>query len=256
MTDRAWRTIFEAYDIFSHDFSSEPFYLTAGDIKDVTRQFKATKEREPRILCKHDTRESRPQLFQENELFLLPVKNGKYAIIRGEGYVDIPDIQNMPEVHDSTLDFPLETSAAGNSDTHHIDFAHATGLIRHFVNAETLILTFRGREHTSAFSFKIGNYRIETQGIQTEVNAGYESRHQLLLVKSKKGFSKNILIRQLYYPYRHWLTYSRKQVTPILFEKRNDEYMLWRFAFDDVESYNSIYLLEAGKYKIKEKSAE
>ena len=48
-------------------------------------------EKEVRILCTQTNREARPDIFKEKGLFLLPVKNSRYCIIKGEGYVDIPD---------------------------------------------------------------------------------------------------------------------------------------------------------------------
>ena len=43
-----------------HNFEIEPFLLTAQQIKDATKHFVVTGQREVRILCKQDTRESRP----------------------------------------------------------------------------------------------------------------------------------------------------------------------------------------------------
>ncbi|WP_395939594.1 type II restriction enzyme [Anabaena sp. FACHB-1237] len=70
-----WKAIFEKYKIYNHDFT-QPYFINAKDIKEV------------RIICKQDTRESRPDIFQKLRLFLLPVKNGEYAILKGEGYID------------------------------------------------------------------------------------------------------------------------------------------------------------------------
>ena len=70
-------------------------------IKDATKDFKTTSEKEVRILCKQDHRDSRPYIFKEKELFILPIKNGEYAIIKGEGYIDIPDITSKALKYDS-----------------------------------------------------------------------------------------------------------------------------------------------------------
>lgn len=59
-TDSAWQAIFERYNIYQHNFEIEPFLLTAQQIKDATKHFVVTGQREVRILCKQDTRESRP----------------------------------------------------------------------------------------------------------------------------------------------------------------------------------------------------
>ena len=61
--DASWRKIFADLDIASHDFDSSPFSLTSRQIKTACQNFKETGEKEPRILCKHDSREVRPSVF-------------------------------------------------------------------------------------------------------------------------------------------------------------------------------------------------
>ncbi len=54
--------------------------MTAEQIKKATAHFTNTNEREVRVLCKQDARESRPQVFVDNNLFILPIKNGAYLL--------------------------------------------------------------------------------------------------------------------------------------------------------------------------------
>ncbi|MCS7028503.1 MAG: hypothetical protein NZ519_07015 [Bacteroidia bacterium] len=105
MNHKPWQSIFDTYNIYKHDFSKSPFILTAEQIKKATANFTTTTEREVRVLCKQDTRESRPQVFVDNDLFILPVKNGMYAILQGEGYIDIPEITTQADIYQSKLDF-------------------------------------------------------------------------------------------------------------------------------------------------------
>ena len=83
----SWDLIFKKIGGAKHDFTAAPLYLDAATIKSAVKNQKTTGEKEVRILCKQDTRSSRPKCFQNRNLFLLPVVNGKYAIIEGEGYV-------------------------------------------------------------------------------------------------------------------------------------------------------------------------
>ena len=99
MNNNSWKAIFDEYKIIEHDFNSEPYIIGAEQIKQATKHFTKTNEREVRILCKQDSREDRPEVFIENNLFLLPVKNGKYAIVKGEGYIDIPEIQSVVKIY-------------------------------------------------------------------------------------------------------------------------------------------------------------
>jgi hypothetical protein len=107
---KSWKKIFDDYEILKHDFDKSPFPLSATQIKRACQKFKETGEKEVRILCKQDSREDRPDIFQKYNLFLLPVKNGYYNIIKGEGYIDIPEIKKEVVVYSSKLDFQLDTT--------------------------------------------------------------------------------------------------------------------------------------------------
>lgn len=255
MNHKPWQSIFDTYNIHEHDFSKSPFVLTAEQIKKATAHFTSTTEREVRVLCKQDTRESRPQVFVDNNLFILPIKNGIYTILQGEGYVDIPEITTDANIYKSKLDFELETSQIGNSEMQHLDFAYASSLVRSFLEDESLVLTIRGRKYTPKFQFYAGQHKqlITTESVQTEVDAGYEGRNQIVLIEAKNSATRNTIIRQLYYPFRQWQIHTKKKVNILFFEKRNDIYSLWEFGFTDENDYNSIELLKSAKFEIQDK---
>ena len=249
--DESWKKIFKDMNLFDHDFGKEPFVITAEDIKKCCQDFTETGQKEVRILCKQDTRESRPSVFKERKLFLLPIKNGKYVIVKGEGYIDIPEIPNSKEAYLSKLDFSLDTSLVGNSEMQHLDFAYACSLIRTFLQDQTLVLTIRGRKYTPEFSFNVGKHKITVKSVQTEIDAGYEGKDQVVLVEAKNSSAKNTIIRQLYYPFRQWQAHTDKPVKTLFFEKTRDCYSIWEFQFSNVEDYNSIELIKSGKFRIK-----
>lgn len=251
---RSWAKIFKDYNILKHNFYKGPFSLSATQIKKSCQQFKQTAEKEVRILCKQDSRRDRPDVFVKNNLFLLPTKNGYYSIIKGEGYIDIPEVKSPVNTYNSKLDFKLDSSSVGNSEMQHLDFAYASSLIRTFMSDPSLVLTIRGRKYTPGFNFFVGKQKIEVAGVQTEVDAGYEGKNQIVLIEAKNKSTKNTIIRQLYYPFRQWQPCTKKKVVTLFFEK-NDKtniYSIWQFIFEDVNNYNSIKLLKSGKFRIKE----
>ncbi|ODS38272.1 MAG: hypothetical protein A7315_12685 [Candidatus Altiarchaeales archaeon WOR_SM1_79] len=253
MHDKSWQKIFEDYNIEEHNFGESPFLINASQIKKACQNFKTTGEKEVRILCKQDTRESRPEIFKKYGLFLLPIKNGEYVIIKGEGYIDIPKIEKETEFYTSKLDFNLDTAKIGNSEMQHLDFAYASSLIRSFLNDDSLVLTIRGRKYTPRFDFFIGKQKVEVKSVQTEVDAGYEGKEQVVLIEAKNTTADNVIIRQLYYPYRQWQSQTSKKVIPLFFEKKGNTYSIWRFEFKDPMSYDGIKLVDSGKFKIIEK---
>lgn len=249
----SWQKIFSDYQILKHDFNKSPFFISAQQIKKSCQRFKTTSVKEVRILCKQDNRESRPDIFIENNLFILPTKNGQFAILKGEGYVDIPKITSPIKIYDSKLDFNLDTSKVGNSEMQHLDFAYASSLIRTFIEDSSLVLTIRGRKYTPKLGFKfgVGNTKIEVSSVQTEVDAGYEGKNKIVLVEAKNSSTSNTIIRQLYYPFRQWQHHTEKEVLTLFFERAKDNiYSIWQFEFKNKDNYNSITLVKSERFKI------
>jgi hypothetical protein len=254
-SNKSWEKIFKDYKIDQHDFSLQPFEISAKEIKLSCQDFTETGEKEPRILCKQDSRNDRPKIFVDKGLFLLPIRNGHYKIIQGEGYIDIPNISGSPQLYNSKLDFKLDSSLVGNSEMQHLDFAYASSLIRTFMNDDSLVLTIRGRKYTPEFSFSVGKHHIKTKGVQTEVDAGYEGKDKIVLVEAKNSKTENTIIRQLFYPYKQWKSFSDKDVFLLFFEKRKDVFFIWQYSFLDEDDYNSIQLLKSASYKISSPNA-
>jgi hypothetical protein len=251
MHDESWFKIFSDYNIETHDFTAQPYYLSAEQIKKSVQGFERTGEKEVRILCKQDSRDQRPEIFKKLGLFILPVTNGKYAIVKGEGYVDIPEVGSTMKSYSSKLDFELETSRVGDSEMQHLDFAYASSLIRTFFEDNSLVLTIRGRKYTPNFDFFVNGQKISVKGVQTEVDAGYEGKDKVILIEAKNKRPNNTIIRQLYYPFRQWQSYTDKKVIPALFVKDGDTYLIWQFEFGNPEDYNSISLIKSGIFEFK-----
>lgn len=250
LKNQCWSKLFNDYNILNHNLESSPFPLSTSQIKISCQNFSDVNQKEVRILCKQDKRSDRPPVFIENGLFLLPTKNGHYAIIKGEGYVDIPAISTAIKDYDSKLDFRLDSYGIGNSEMQHLDFAYASSLIRTFMNDDSLVLTIRGRKYTPAFSFNVGKQHIEAESVQTEVDAGYEGRDKIVLIEAKNSSTTNTIIRQLFYPYKQWKQHTEKAVFLLFFEKRGDHFNIWQYGFNDENDYNSIHLIKSDRYRI------
>jgi hypothetical protein len=249
----AWKAILDG---LGHSGNVPDYFeVTAKQIREFTKGFAPNNTlTEPRILCKRDSRENLPPILKDNNLFILPIQNGKYCLVKGEGYVDIPKISSDQEQYDSKLDFKLETAHVGNSEMQHLDYAYATSIIRTFCEDPTLVLTIRGRKYTPEFEFKVENNPalINVKGVQTEVDAGFEGRNKVVLIEAKNGNTANIIIRQLFFPYRQWKMQTTKQVELLFFEKEKNKsiFNLWLYRFKDDYNYNSIELVKSGSLHI------
>lgn len=191
----SWEKIYNDLQIKNHDFNKYPFIITAEQIKVCVKDFNKTSEKEVRVLCKQDSREERSQIFIDNNLFILPIKNGEYIICKGDGYIDIPEIKTQALEYESKLDFELKSSKIGNYEMQHLDFAYASSLIRSFLKDDSLVLSIRGRKYTPQFNFNTDLYKnINVVSVQTEVDAGFEGRNKIALIEAKNSIIQKILL--------------------------------------------------------------
>ena len=252
--DLAWNKIFD--DFFrEHDFESSPATLAAEMIKQSTRQFSKTADREVRILAKIDTRKDLPHVMRDRGLFILPTKNGEYILLKGEGFHDLSP-PTSTQSFTSKLDFELKSAKVGHSEMQYLDYAFNTGLLHHFLELDVpLYLQIRGRKYTPPFRFRVGPFEVATASVQTEVDGGYEGRDVVVLVEAKGSSQDNFIIRQLYYPYRQWRIHTQKVIRLFFFsvDSKTETYSFWEYQFTDETDYNSIRLIKSASYRIIER---
>ena len=218
-----WEAIVKKTGLSKHNFSTGPFYVTHTEIKKITSTINAPNNRkEIRILGYQATREQRPQYFIDNNLFLLPASNKGWVVIKGEGYIDIPEINTAPVEVKSKLDFEIESFSVGISEMQYLDFAFVHGITQQFLEDESIELTVRGRKRTPGeFIFNVNNFKITQGSVQTEVDGGYEGQQNIYLVEAKNAKQKEVIIRQLYFPYRYWSSeITNKKVHPVFLKNR------------------------------------
>ena len=142
-----WEVIVKKTKLEKHNFSNGPFYVAHKEIKEIVSKIKAPNNRkEIRILGYQATREQRPQYFIDNNLFLLPASNKGWVVIKGEGYIDIPEINSDAIPVKSKLDFEIESFNVGISEMQYLDFAFVHGITQQFLEDESIELTVRGRK--------------------------------------------------------------------------------------------------------------
>lgn len=225
-----------------------------GDLQLITAdQIRLLSGREPRLMMKFDHSSQLPPALKESGRFILPLKNGLYALLKGQGY-------HRPESCGAPLDFPrqtrfeLRTTDAGISEMQHLDLAFNIGLLGHFLGEPVLYPTIRGRKRSPKFEFIVGPHRLEVEGVQVEIDGGFEGRNTVTLVEAKIGESEDFHLRQLYYPLRFWSTLTKKRVRLVFFtyEPETELYRFREYGFDPEEVYQAPLLLKAACYRIVE----
>jgi hypothetical protein len=204
------------------DLSKPLNYVSATEVKRITHE-------EPRLMASMDSRERLPSVFAERGLFVLPVSNGRYAIVRGRGYQELEDL-GEPRTFQSRLPFEMTALAYGTGETGRILHAFHSGVLNDFTAVPEMYQVVGGKSRTSNFEFRVdGSGTISVEGAGMEVDMGFEGRNSLILIEGKAHRRENFLIRQLYYPYRSFRDFQSKNVRAFFFVADAGTFSLWEY---------------------------
>jgi hypothetical protein len=238
-----WEKIFE---VKGFDLARDSHFITADEIKAITGA-------EPRVMAKIDAAADLPDVFRRNGYFILPVKNGRYAIVRGEGFHPLEPVGTPAEKHVSRVRFHLTTAARGAGEMQYLDYSFYSGAIEKIIGKSPLYQSIRGREYSRAFQFRVNRTPLRAASVQFEVDSGLEGKDSIVLIEAKIKTPVDFIVRQLFYPFRHFsLVSPDKQIIPVFFtyEPADMVYHFWIYEFTDPSDYNSIRLKEARSLKI------
>jgi hypothetical protein len=250
--DEAWKRVFDRLPVLETLARDGIFHVSADELK-------IHGGREPRLMAKVDTLAERPAVLAENGLAIFPVRNGHYALFPDpdqKAFFRFSD-EDAPPLRPfrSKVDLNLyDTLPRGqqSSESQALDSAFISSMLDSFCGESDMRLTIRGRFFSGGFKFKLptGDKTVEVNRVQIEVDAGYEGSEGVYLIEAKRGRRDDFHIRQLWYPWLHWATRTRKRVTPIFFTYSNGQYFLTEMAFGELFGdlriiRNRAYCLEA-----------
>ena len=251
--DRAWLAVFDEYILLRKIEEQGYAYVTATELKQAGR-------REPRLMAKQDTLSSRPAIFRQHDLSIFPVENGRYIIFRDpehKSYFSLDaDLDRIPrESYYPLVDLRSFDSYPQHqqfSESQAIDFAFTSGLLQHFLLDERLHLTIRGRLRSGNFSFGLPDSEksVIVEGVQIEVDSGYESPDGLYLLEAKVGKRDDFHIRQLFYPWLEWSQKTDKPVVPVLLLYSNSQYYLLQLQFSS--TFGELRIVKSMNYTLNE----
>lgn len=248
-----WEDIFEDYNVIEKIEQDGFFKITADQIRNY---------KEPRLMAKFDFSKQLPKVFKENSLGILPIKNGEYVIGKFNLFETIKNT-NYEKVEIKKVQLPdfIETIDPDNiySESNALNVASLSGMFKDAFNEE-LYETIQGKMRTNTFDFIISSNdidnNIEVNGAAIEIDGGYESKSKVVLVEAKNSMPEDFVIRQLYYPYRHWKDKVMKEIVPVFFAYDNGIYNMFIYSFEDLFKYNSLKLNGIKRYMISSKSSE
>jgi hypothetical protein len=229
--DQAWKNIFSRYGLLQK-IDDEGFVdITADEIK-------AVDGKEARLMCKVDFRENLPTIMSENGLSILAIKNGTYKISKNDPFIDVKrDITTqIIEIKSPTNILSIDANNI-KSESGGLDIAYISGMLDH-VFKDKSVLSIRGRlRGTLEFDIEKTHYYID--GVQIEVDGGYESKDAIHLIEAKIGFKNNINIRQLLYPQLFWEkeVEGKKEIRSYLFYLQDDIFRFIPYVYDGKIGY-------------------
>ncbi|MFW5886863.1 MAG: type II restriction enzyme [Bacteroidota bacterium] len=213
--DRCWAEIFSHYDIINQVMAHGYYDITADAIKEY---------REPRLMCKIDYRQNLPEVFAQNNFSVLAIKNGLYRIAPTHPFINIKNYEYFPNIYSYPVVLPtyIQTIQHHNitSESQVIDASFLSGMINSVVQ-ENVSLTIRGRRSSGVFNFNLKglnnqSYLYNVEGVQIEVDSGYEGERGIYLFEVKMGIPSNINLRQLIYPHISFSQHFSKEVKSFL----------------------------------------
>jgi hypothetical protein len=253
MSITPWQHIFNTYHILSN-LKTKNFRIKAIDIKNCKSTYKSKKisQFEPRLLCYQTTEKERPEIFKENNVCILPIKNGEYLLTKQNIFykLDYINTNNIKLKKDETSIL----NELGESETTIINNLKYSGLFetKTYMN-ETITHSYPlfGR-HYCSFKMNLNNEEICVDGVQYEIDGTFESENKILLIECKNSPKKidSFNIRQLYYPYRaiYDKIQNKKEIICIYIHKLKDIVYIWKFKFNDYQNLNSIECIGSNSY--------
>lgn len=253
--DEAWNKIFSDYDILAHLEDNDSVYeISAETIKHY---------REPRLMTKFDWSASRPKLFKENELSILPNSRGTYIIGRFKAYQPL-EFENIkpisvykPDWIRSFDDFNITSESVA------LNLAQMSGMVDIAMGTKLgepqALETITGRLKSGVLNYDISiigsqkKHRFSVENAQIEIDAGFENINNLAVIEAKNHMPDDFIIRQLYYPY---VVYNQlnsgKNVIPMYVTYADNIFAFHIFGFKKPNDYSSITQIKQINFIIDE----
>ena len=247
-TERAWQALFEEYDIGEHVRRDGVFRISAEQIK---------RFREPRLMAKFDHRKNLPEVFRKQKLGILPVTRGEYLIGGFDLFARLPEPGAGAPLETASLPAWLESVSPDTiaSEPVALNCAWAAGVLQRFLGEERLCPTLSGRMGARPFSFRIGGgagtTEIAVDGAQIEVDAAFEGDRCVTIVEAKMDLAEDFIVRQLYYPFRHFSALGmEKRIRTVFLTYSGGVFDLAEYVFGEAERYDSANLLCRKRYAL------
>jgi hypothetical protein len=229
-------------DIWTHiintnciDLNKYVSILTSKDIKKCNETWTGKKSQfEPRLLCKMDCSKSRPKIFIDNNIYILSIKNGTYALIKENIYIPLIKYYYVPNIinkKNNSLILDI-----GEGETCMLDKMYYNNILDDIIGEKINQGPLLGGRHRCHFNTIIGSEHIEIRGSQYETDGCYESDNYVCIVEAKSIECSDFNIRQLYYPFREVykkIGDKKKIICLFIYKDKNNIIHIYKFRWND-----------------------
>lgn len=220
---------------------------------------------EPRLIAKMDTREQLPHSLLEKGYFVLPTSAREYALVPGEGYHDLEELDSRPSRFVPEREIPVSVALkAGESAA--IQTALYSGLLEMVVGVPRLRPTLHNDKltiHDAEIHYG-RNWALRLKGAQVEVDAGFENHGDFFLFECKawrRSYLRDFNVRQLFFPQIQALEdFGARGINlrPRCFflnvDPDSSTYRFWEYAFEDPLDYSSIKLVRVQSFLMDQRA--
>jgi len=196
--DDIWLHIISECNI---DLSKQCSYISSKQIKKSKETWNGIENQfEPRLLCKMDNSNKRPEIFKKNNISLISVENGMYALIKANIYIELHKYTCVPNIIRNNNNSILLN--IGSGETSMLDNMLYNGILDDIIGEKIKYGPLLGGRHRCHFNTFIGDINITIDGSQYETDGCYETDNFVCIVEAKSVQCTDFNVRQLYYPFR------------------------------------------------------
>ena len=206
---------------------------------------------EPRLLCKQDNKQKRPEIFKKYGVYLLSIKNGTYLLTKNNIYIDLPSCKSP--LKNITIKNKSCLLTLGDSETTMIDNLRYNGVLEDIIGEKITYGPLLGGRHYCSFKTTLGNEELTITGSQYETDACYETNNHIYIIEAKNIETDNFNIRQLYYPFRSVYDKigNKKKISCLfMYKDKSNIIHIYKYIWNNPLVMTDISCVDSFKYKL------
>lgn len=236
-----WEEVFLRSDLSQRIKTDGVFFISSKQLNQFSKPMGGP---DARNLVKYDHKSQLPSSLRKNNLSILPVARGEFAIGSFDIYAPLGEDSSPPLINYS-IPSHLETLQKLRSEMDSLILVHHAGAIADLVGEEAAFVG-GGKDSGPGFTMTVssaGKHAREKlfikKGVAIEIDGLFESKSFILAIEAKMKSAVDFNIRQLYYPFRSLRDRHSKSIRTLYLSVSNGIFDAREFIFKDRESISS-----------------